>query len=296
MRFFYLRSTALALALAAMPAAAMAGPNASLAPLTASETFPAWQSTIQYQLPTTGGPSGFGNFARATSTVRYDHATQSYVIRQTGSASSTYTFGPSDIVSSNTTYTVYSRTIGGTTHTLRMLNPGAANPLIQLSYVTYGAWRQSTPGGAWNGATAASDTYLVFGVRTPSASMPHSGSGTYNGHVDGTFVNKDAVYAVTGASQLTANFASGTISYWATPTGTPTSGANLNFGTVSGTGTIAFGSSGFTGNPDNLNPNYQMSLNGNFYGPAAQEIGAVFRLTSTARNGGTGTGAFVGKQ
>ena len=41
------------------------------------------------------------------------------------------------------------------------------------------------------------------------------------------------------------------------------------------------------------NPTYKMDMSGYFFGPTANEIGAVFRLSG---GGGNGNGAMVGKQ
>jgi hypothetical protein len=290
MSAFLRYSSIVAAALAALPAAALAQ-NSSLDNLTASQAFPAWQSTQKYQLPGSGGPIFYGNFARINTTIQYDHPTQSYTVRDTGSVSTTSTFAPADIDAgaSNTTYTVYSKNSG--TETLKLLNPGAGNPLIALTYTSYGQWTRTTAGGGYNGADAVNDTFFVYGIKTASGSMPTSGSAVYNTVIDGTFVNSTSVYDLSGTGSITANFGSGTgtISFAATPVGTPSVGAVINFGTINGSGVInaaTFKGSGSGGG-------YSMNLAGYFYGPTANEVGADFRLSG---NGGNGQGVMVGKQ
>ena len=122
--------------------------------------------------------------------------------------------------------------------------------------------------------------------------MPLAGSANYTTYLDGTFVNKNGVYAVAGAGGLTANFGAGTISYNATLTGTPEAGgANIAFGALTGSGSLSTGGSSFKGTGSTNGSGYKLDVNGHFYGPAAQEIGGIFRLTG---NGGNGTGAIVG--
>ena len=170
-----------------VPAAASADTMDSL---TQSQNFQAVQSTVKQQYapngPNANKPTYYSNQARATSTVRYDAATKSYIVRDTGNVNATLTFGPSTKVAgeSNATYTVYRKTAGGTTETFTMLNAGAGNPAIQLSYASFAHWRKVTPGAGFGGATAQSDTYLVYGFKTDKASMPTSGPGS--SHTEGS--------------------------------------------------------------------------------------------------------------
>lgn len=270
----------------AAAAALMIGTSALAAPV----NNPAWQSTIKYSRTATGA-SGFGNLARATTTVVYDPATDTYTVRDTGSLTTKSSFGPAnvDAGASNATFTVYKKVNGSTTETFRRLNQSAGNPLIVLSYVDYGQWRRATTNGS---TTSVNDTYLVWGQRTPAASVPHTGSASYNTVVDGTFINVNGAYAVSGTGTFGADFAAGTISYSSTATGTPEAGgAALNFGTMTGSGSIAFRSAGFSGTGTTNGSGYAMDVNGNFYGPAVDEIGGVFRIRG---GGGNGTGAIVG--
>jgi len=97
---------------------------------------------------------------------------------------------------------------------------------------------------------------------------------------------------VTGSGTFTANFGSGTIAYSATPVGSREGdSAPLAFGTVEGAGTISFFASSFKGTGTTNGSGYKMDVLGNFNGPAAQEIGGIFRLTGT---NGNGQGAMVG--
>lgn len=259
------------------PAAAAAlfvGASAQAAPTNLA----AQQSSIKYWT-TAGVTSGFRNYARATSTVVYDPVTDTYTIRDTGSLTTKSTFAPGDVASSNATFTTYSK--NGGNETLRLLNKGGANPLIQLSYVQYGEWRRSSTA---SGTTSVNDTYLVFGNKTPGAAVPRTGSASFSTVYDGTFVDKTGGYALSGTGGMTANWAAGTLSYTANINGVP-SGA-LAF---AGSGSINFRNSGFE--TSTSSGGYSFNQSGNFYGPSANEVGGLFRLWNQT---GSGQGAFVG--
>jgi hypothetical protein len=251
----------------------------------AATNYPALQSTIKYSKTSTAA-SGWGNFTRATSTVVYDPVAGTYTVRDTGSLTTTSSFGPSNISSTNANFTTYSKPGTGTTETLRVLNASA--PLIALSYVHYGQWRRTSTA---SGTTAVNDTYLVWGTKSPSSAVT-SGTGTYSTIVDGTFVNKTGSYAVSGTGTFNADFGGGTIAYSTTANATPeTSGTAFSFGTMTGTGLIATRSASFKGTGVTNGSGYAMDVAGNFYGPAAQEIGGTFHITG---NSGNGTGVIVG--
>jgi hypothetical protein len=276
MRFIYPATAGAALLLAASANAAT--------------TYTGWQSTIKYSKTATAA-SGFKNGARITTQVIYDAATDTYTLRDTGSTAIKSSFAPADIDAgaSDATFTVYEKVNGSTTETFRLLNQSPTNPLIVLSYVDYGQWRRATTTG---GTTSINDTYVVFGTKTARGDMPHSGNATYNTVLDGTFVNKTGNYAISGTGTFDADFLNGTISYSSTANATPeTIGIAFAFGTMTGTGSIAFNSSSFRGNGTANGSGYSMDVNGGFYGPAAAEIGGVFTLKG---NGGNGTGAIVG--
>jgi len=244
-----LAMSAIGLSTAFVTSPALAAGNTDLTSLTVSETFPAWQSTVTYEQKTGGGYQFYNNFARITAAVKYDAATQSYIVKDTGSPALT-TFAPANITSSTTDYTYYSKSGGGTTQTLKLLKPGAGNTVIALTYTSYGAWRTTTPGAGWNGATKINDTYFVFGKKTPTTGIPTSGGADYSAVLDGSFVNATKSYAVSGTGSLHADWTgAGSITYSATASGLATDLSVLNFGTMTGSGSIYKANSSFTGSP-----------------------------------------------
>lgn len=267
-------------------AALFAGTSAIAAPTNQQ----GWQGTITYQ-NSASGPAYYGNNARISTKVVYDPVAGTYTLKDTANPALTSTFGPANITGSDAAFTYYSKSSGSNVETFRLLNKSGANPLIVLTYVQYGQWRRSSTSG---GVTSTNDTYVVFGSKTPGSALPLTGSANYVTYLDGTFVNKNGVYAVAGNGTFTANFGSGTIGYSATLTGTPEAGgSNIAFGTLTGTGSIAFRGANFKGTGATNGSGYRLNVNGSFYGPAYEEIGGVFQLTG---NGGNGTGAIVGHQ
>jgi hypothetical protein len=135
------------------------------------------------------------------------------------------------------------------------------------------------------------DTYVVFGTKAPSSAVT-SGTGSYSTVVDGTFVNTTGSYAVSGTGTFSANFGAATIGYSTTASATPeTSGTAFSFGIMTGSGSIAVRGAGFSGTGTTNGSGYAMDVAGNFYGPAAQEVGGLFHIRG---NGGNGTGVIVG--
>jgi hypothetical protein len=246
----------------------------------AADTFPTMQSTIKYST-TSGVTSGFDNYARAGSQFVYDATTNTFTVRdaQTG-AKSTFGVANEDTTASNAEFLVFSK--NGGSETFRLLNRGASNPVIQLTYVLYGEWTRSSTA---NGATSVNDTFLVGGSKTPASSMPRTGSASYTTMYDGTFVDGNGAHALNGSGGITANFGAGSLNYTASINGVPS--GSLAF---TGTGSIDSKNSAFSSTSSS--GGYSFSQNGIFYGPKANEIGGLFRLSG---GNGNGQGAFVGK-
>lgn len=153
-----------------------------------------------------------------------------------------------------------------------------------LSYARFGYWVDlalSTPNNIIN------YTYFAAGVQTPALSMPNSGTATYAGTTVGKMIdNANTSFDFFGKVNLQANFGgsptiSGTVhSLTASPSAPPITSINLNGGTIAGNAfagaTSAAG--GLTG-----------TWNGQFYGPAAEEVAGSYTI-----GGGTlqGWGSF----
>lgn len=151
----------------------------------------------------------------------------------------------------------------------------------------------------WWGSGSGNRSVFVFGYETPAALVPATGTATYSGMAEGRVfypLNQGAGEAsLTGNAEFTANFGtrmlSGTLTgMWAggdpwfdDPNGGPWNSVNFN-STISGN---AFSGTAFASTaPGGL---YSLSLSatgtveGKFFGPSAQEAGAVWTLFDGTR-------------
>jgi C-lobe and N-lobe beta barrels of Tf-binding protein B len=176
--------------------------------------------------------------------------------------------------------------------TVNMPNPAGINldpGVIALDWTTYGIWE------SW---TEPVQHFAAFatGYQTPPGSVPVAGTATYSGSVQGRMIapetgsaNGIGVWWLRGDASLQANFASRNISgnltmkIGDTPwnsvalTGTIPAGANSFSGTTRVTSVPAGGAS--------LATSATGTFSGRFFGPVAQELGAVWTLhdgTATA--------------
>lgn len=265
--------------------------NTTLTDLRFDQNFAARAAQNPYTIDATGaGAPGTGS-GNGDIQLRYNAAARSYTVSTGSRADATFAAADRNAAQSNATISVYEKTIGGVSHNLVLFNPGAANPVLALTYASYGAWQTILPA---QDKFNVNTTYLVFGINTAAADMPRTGSATYRTNVDGTFAGSTGVYSLGGNSSFSANFAAGTIAFSVTPVGSNIlNGSAKTFGTISGTGTITGGTSAFTGTAGANGNGYSMGLIGDFFGPAAAEMGGTFLLQGPD---GRGSGAMVGRK
>jgi hypothetical protein len=167
---------------------------------------------------------------------------------------------------------------------------------LGYSYQTYGIWL--TGYGTPSGNVGA----ISVGSTTPVASIPTTGTATFTGYAGGIYVEPIGVANLTSANlSMTADFANRSISFATTNTemyqlnalvNSPNPGLilipSLN---MTGTLTYSAGTNSFSG------PISAGSLTGQakgqFYGPAATEIGGTFAVKGSGVT--TYAGAFGGK-
>src|SRR6478672_3656736 len=138
-------------------------------------------------------------------TVHYDAASGTYVVND-GQQDISFSRNEYVAATSSAAYTFYRDTSTGAM--LRLLNQGPANPVIALTYVSYGKWSPKP-----QSPIVLNDNYVVFGSITAPSAVPRSGSASYNFIVDGTYqLNGSPVgsktYALSGKGRLSADFAS----------------------------------------------------------------------------------------
>jgi hypothetical protein len=162
------------------------------------------------------------------------------------------------------------------------------------NYQSFGVWlNETSPTTFQAGAMSA-------GAVTPGSAVPLAGNPTFLGLTSGFYVDTAGVPYFTSAS-LSANVNFGTQSILFSTTNTtignlstgtaPISASGLN---MTGTLTYAPGSSQFTGPVTAPGVSLSGTATGRFYGPAAEEIGGVYRLTGTAPS--SMIGAFGGRR
>lgn len=257
----------------------------------------------QWGIMTVGDPSVYSHVNVSANvyptTIHYDATSGTYVVndgqQNIGFSRSEYVAGKSTAA-----YTYYLDT--ATAATLKLLNQSSTNPVIALTYVSYGKWSPKP-----QPPIVLNDNYVVFGSKTPSASVPRSGSASYNFIIDGTYQLNGAptngkTYGLSGNGRLTADFASATTGITLSPVATNTAnGSMIQFGTLTGGGFIDASTSSWNATSRTRGADGSKTLfsaSGNFFGPQAQEIGAAFSLTKTlgTQTIGAGAGAIVGKK
>ena len=173
-----------------------------------------------------------------------------------------------------------------------------------FTWTAYGSWGIANA----SGLTQNSGVY-VSGFETPVSGKPSSGSATFNGFIEGAAFVPNGTALLTarlnGSAQLVVNWSTGAITGSASgitatpfPLGSATAQAwnGLSFSGNITSGTTAFsGSTAVTGAPGTffaLPAGTSGSLNGQFFGLTAQEVGAIWSV----HNGTSGaSGYLVGK-
>jgi len=176
------------------------------------------------------------------------------------------------------------------------------------SYVAVGAW--ATRGG--NSGPLQSSSFYSFGYETPSSGIPKAGTAQFAGLASGNVfqTNNGTILSteVDGKANLSVNFSSGQLTGALTQMqqwdGVPYSGSpgHLPWNDVSLSGSITPGTNRFSGTAAATSaPGTSFSVSGSatgridgaFYGPAAQNLGAVWSLSDGAKSV---IGALAGKQ
>ena len=236
---------------------------------------------IQYNTPPGGGFSNTTSFAFGSGiTVAYTAASDSYKL--TAPDGSTVTFDPSNAQTppAGSNSQLWVKTVGTTRDQLLLSVPTISG--VPLSYTLIGSWGHFDT----TNVTPGLIRLAVGGAPTIASDMPKTGTATYSTSVGGAaFANGvTPSYTLTGNSTSTfsANFGAGTISNALTLAGAQGSGPVTNFGTFTGTGSIASTGPGFTGTLTGTGATGVYS--GAFFGPQALEMGYEWSL-----NGGTFT-------
>ena len=176
----------------------------------------------------------------------------------------------------------YCSSAGGRYTELGFEGPGSSN----LSWTTYGYWQSNT-------SAVQSHAAYVTGYATPASSVPTTGTATYNGSAQAHIFYPNTQWQngigqdyVNGNASLQANFGTRVIN------GSLTNMTNgsVPWNSVSLLGAISGGNfSGTTaatsapGNPSSLSGSASGTFSGLFFGPAAEELGAVWTLSDGSK-------------
>ena len=160
---------------------------------------------------------------------------------------------------------------------------GADYKSLGFNYQTFGVWL--TGSGAGSGLGGA----ISAGAATPGGSIPVTGSANYNGTAGGLYVDPaGGTYLAKSSSALSTNFANNSVSFstsgsTAASTATGAALANPSILNIQGALTYAAGSNDFSGPVSSST--LVGSARGQFYGPAANEIGGTFALKGVGAEG-----------
>jgi hypothetical protein len=254
-------------------------------PLANSQSFSALSSRTNLTLQGSSGSNNGTEVFSATSTrlealsVRYDALTNRYTLVAPDLAQ-TITLGQSLFTS-------------GTGRADLALSAGP----VGTSYVRIGEWLNYTGRGS---LTDYRRDYFSFGMDTPNAGIVRTGTAGFKvavlgGGADADFHN---ITKITGTGNFFVDFAAGQLralipvesreDYVMSGRAPGVQRGDLTF-----TGTLSASANSMSGTAAlNGIGTYTGTMNGRFFGPAAQEVGGAFSLTDGA--GGALSGAFAG--
>ncbi|KPL67944.1 hypothetical protein SZ64_07320 [Erythrobacter sp. SG61-1L] len=218
-------------------------------------------------------------------TITYDAATQAYTLTVGARSRS---FGPGDLSQAKSTskLAVYEISSGGVTDTLTLTKPGTSG---QFTYRFVGGafWQRSDP----SQATALIDV-ATYGFETADNALPRTGTASYAVDLMGyeTHEYGTAIDAITGSGSLDVDFAKGVV----ITSGTLTR-ADYDDVEFDGKATLSTTDNGFSGTFSFFDySHFTGTLEGRFYGPNAQEVGAVFSTQDTKLN--SAVGVLIGRK
>lgn len=198
-------------------------------------------------------------------------------------------FGKTDVTFSGVDYTTGVTTFQTVVQspvlaieTLKILLPGTA--ASNLDWASYGVW-SSIQVNPLTGGEFFTGEALSFGVLTPLTDMPTTGGATYNGFMDGFYVNaaKES-FGIRGNADMTATFNTGVISgqfntIVTTPISAGVPAPGVPFGDINFSASISGNNFSGSASSSGISAPMNGTVQGSFYGPAAVEAGGVFRIT-----------------
>lgn len=269
--------------------------NSSVANLVADETFATLTSSSDISLALADAEVGATSVQGRTVTISYDADADSFTVSQGGHSS---TFTDADIIETDA-YPGTTRflTQNGDTSEFLTISTRGYSQSSGNQYVALGYWQRNVLNGGQQ--ETEFDTFL-YGFPTATGAVPITGFGSYNIDIFGAFsVAGTEARALSGGGLLELDFQTGA---WRVRT-TLGEYPLTSFNYISG-GTLKFNADGLLTSDRGLagvftysnQENDQVSgqVAGRFYGPSAEEVGAVF--SGDNGTGGVLNGAFTGKR
>lgn len=221
-------------------------------------------------------------------TIAYDATTQSYTISTAGRSA---TFTPADLVDSGSADFMSFEKPGTTDQALTLTRPGTTGPLT-YQYVGGGAWERATLDGDQLDFTYDPFTY---GVATPDTALVRNGNGIYAVSLVGARA-MELPYAMAGNGELQVDFLSGALSSSGVLTSIDVeTGLILGIGVYHGSAQLSSTANSFAGDfAMDDGKRFNGGWEGRFYGPNAEEVGAVWHMSS--ENGEVAAGYLIGRE
>ncbi len=268
--------------------------NTSLASLVTSQSFTNNAATQTATIdPVTEKVSAGASTSQAL-TVAYDVASNSYTITTQGRSQ---TFAPANQTSAANGVSIYAITNGATTDRLTLESATVTG--YNASYPQYsglGYWQRTTTGSS---DSSVSVDFFIYGLNTAAASVPTTGQAAFGTSVYGlvTLPGSEARF-FQGTGRMDVDFLDGLFitSASANETGIQSQTNYGNGVTIAGSGKLSSGANAFSGaiTYNGLNSTSTGTVNGQFYGPTAQELGAAF--TTTGPDGSSTSGVIWGNR
>ncbi|NLS25985.1 hypothetical protein S2M10_09650 [Sphingomonas sp. S2M10] len=196
-----------------------------------------------------------------------------------------------DTAQSNSVLRVYRHASGTSDYTLSLTLPGSSGALT-YAYVGGGFWQRADI--ASGGESAFRFNAFTYGVETPDAAVPRAGSGAYAIDLVGS-LGYGVLESLVGGGTLQVDFLTGQIVTSGEVREVSTStGATITSSTFVGLAQLAAGGNAFSGAFAFSGGDLVGTLDGRFYGPAAEEVGASWSAANA--DGRAAAGVLIGRQ
>ena len=244
-------------------------PNTSLLDLTSSEDFTNVSATGNASYSISGGQAASGSLS--STTLHYDVDQNSYTLSTNGRSQ---TFEQSDYSAADSSDAVaaYIKQNGSITDSLTLTRSGTSGRFT-YEYVGGAYWQRTDENST---SIAGSVDALAYGIETEDGSLPRSGTAEYSVDLLGVQVDHSSVFGIVGNGIAQVDFARGVVATHgfvenpAVGDGSFSSEARISSSSNFFSGTFRYEDFGY----------FNGELQGQFFGPGAQEFGAAFSATS----------------